>query len=113
MNDLRQNLTAEESGNRLILLMLLLNSADAFFTSLAIDLGVAEANPIMASVLKLGMTWFLFYKLVIVDMLILFVGLIGRNYIIGRMGMGLMACTYSLLIIYHIVSLLFLIGSGV
>jgi len=112
LSDLKRSLTAEENGNKLILLMMLLNSADAFFTSLAIDYGVAEANPVMAAILKLGITWFLFNKLIIVNLLILFVGLIGKDYRIGRMGMVLVSCVYTLLTMYHLVNLSHLYMTG-
>lgn len=113
LNDSRQNLaTVEESDYRLLLLMMLLNSADAFFTSLALDFGVAEANPIMAATLKVGMTCFLFNKLIVVNLLILFLGLIGKNYYVGRKGIVFVACVYTLLTIYHMVNLSQLLMTG-
>jgi hypothetical protein len=112
MNELRQKLVNEVNANKLILLAVLLNCADAVFTSLAIDLGVDEANPVMATVLKFGMTWFLFNKIIIINLMVLFVGLIGRKYPIGRMGMALIASVYTILTIYHMGNLchLFMIG---
>jgi hypothetical protein len=112
MNELRQKLANEVNANKLILLAVLLNCADAVFTSLAIDLGVDEANPVMATVLKFGMTWFLFNKIIIINLMVLFVGLIGRNYRVGRLGIALIAYVYTFLTIYHMGNLchLFMIG---
>lgn len=103
---------SEAVANKLILLVVLLNSADAVFTSLAIDLGVAEANPVMAAILKLGMTWFLFNKLIVVNLMIMFLGLVGRDYSIGRIGMVMVTCIYSLLSIYHLANLSHLLLTG-
>ena len=112
MNVMSLNDSSLNSGHKLILLIILLNSADTVFTSLALDMGLKELNPLMATILEYGMTWFLFSKLIIVNSMILFVGLIGRNYYIGRMGMVLVSCAYSALIFYHVANLshLLLIG---
>ena len=104
LNGSRPN-SIPEGRHQLIVLMMLLNSADAFFTSLALDFGVAEANPIMAATLKLGMTWFLFNKLIIVNLLILFLGSIGKDYHVGRRGLVFVACIYTVLTLYHMINL--------
>ena len=105
LSDLRHDLVLEKSANKLILLAMLLNSADTFFTSLALDYGASELNPIMAATLQVGMSCFLFSKLIVANLLILFVGLVGRKYSIGRNGMMFLCFVYSLLCVYHLLNL--------
>ena len=89
----------------LTLLTILLNSADTLFTSLALTQGVSEFNPIMAAVLNVGMGWFIFNKLVLINVLILFLGYSGRAFRIGQLGILVTTCTYTILAIYHLINL--------
>ena len=92
---------------------MLFNSADTFFTVLALEKGATEFNVLMAFILELSMLHFLFVKLIIVNIMILFVGLIGRRYPLGRMGLSIAVSAYALLTCYHLVnlSLLYLTGN--
>ena len=92
---------------------MLLNSADVFFTMLALEKGAVEFNPVMGEVLKLGSFHFLFYKLIIANVLIVFIGLVGRRYPTGRIGLSIAVCAYTLLTCYHLLnlSLVYLTGS--
>ena len=99
------NGSALSSISKLIFLTILLNSADTVLTSLALDLGISELNPLVAVVLNVGMIYFLFIKLLVVNLLILFLGLVGSQYRVGRVGMVLIAAVYSILIFYHLISL--------
>jgi hypothetical protein len=102
----------EERANKLIVLTILLNSADTFFTTVALGHGVEEFNPFVAAVLNLGLIWFVFNKLILINLMILFVGLVGRDYRVGRIGMVIAAWTYTLLTIYHMVNLSLLFMTG-
>lgn len=103
LSDSRQN--SSEDQKSLVLLTLFFNSADAFFTYLAIAQGCTELNPVMAFVLKGGMVWFLFTKLIVTNSMILFVGIVGTNYKVGKIGVVLVTWLYGLLSLYHLVNL--------
>ena len=87
------------------LLLMLFNSVDTFCTLVAIDNGATEFNIIMAAVLAYGVLYFLFVKLIAVNMLILFVGLVGQRYWVGRMGLSVVVWIYALLTCYHFINL--------
>ena len=106
------NDSVRSSTSKLTLLLVLLNAADTFFTSWALNLGAPEGNPIVASVIGSGMTWFLFYKLILVNSMIVFAGYFSQYYSIGRIGLRVSACAYSILIFYHMVSLSLLFMTG-
>lgn len=105
-------LSISNSFVTLILLIVLLNSADAFLTSFALDIGATEFNPIVAQVLGQGMTTFLFFKLVLVNSMIVFAGFFGHNYSVGRIGLKVAAWVYSLLTLWHVANLGLLFMTG-
>jgi hypothetical protein len=83
----------------------LFNSVDVLFTIVALKGGATEVNIVMEQVLALGVPQFLFVKLVVVNLMILFVGSIGRRYVVGRMGLSIVVVVYALLTCYHLVNL--------
>lgn len=99
------NLLDNRHANKWLLACLLLNSGDGLLTYLVVTSGATEVNPFMAALIKLGMLWFLIDKLVITNFIIGFVGWGAKNYRIGRVGLVLASCTYTLLIIYHLINL--------
>lgn len=85
--------------------LMLLNSVDTHCTLVAVEYGATELNAIMAVVLAHGVLYFLLVKLVAVNILILFVGVIGQRYEVGRMGMSVTVWAYTFLTCYHAVNL--------
>ena len=104
--------SSQSSASKLVLLIVLLNSADAFLTSFALDIGATEFNPIVAQVLGHGMTAFLFFKLVMVNSMIVFAGFFGYSYPVGRIGLKVASWVYSLLTLWHVVNLSQLFVTG-
>ena len=98
----------------LILLLMVFQSADAFFTILALNKGATEFNFVMNELLKFGFVYFLFYKLIVTNLLILFIGLVGRRYETGRIGLSIAVLAYTILTCYHLLtlSLAYLTASG-
>lgn len=107
--DLKPN---SSDATKLILLLVLLNSADTFLTSLALDLGATEFNPIVAVVLNEGMTWFLFYKLILTNLMIVFVGFFSQKHHISEVGLRIGACVYSILTLWHLGNLVLMFTTG-
>jgi hypothetical protein len=93
---------------------MLFQSADAFFTVVALSNGAIESNLAMNELLKWGFSYFLFYKLIAANLMILFIGFVGRRYLVGRIGLSFVVSVYALLTCYHLVTLgtVFLIGSA-
>ncbi len=81
--------------------LVVFNLLDAFLTSRALSMGVAEANPVMAGLFRLNMP---------VAMLIKTVAVAGGviclwrfwNLRVARVGMSLLVCLYGAVIVYHL-----------
>ena len=92
----------------LVVGILLLNVFDAFFTLIWLHRGGAEANPVMAWFLELGIGAFLAEKCFVVGgSLVLLV--VHKNFRFARIGLRSLAAVYSLLILYHFA----LLASGI
>jgi len=94
------------------LLLMLFNSVDAYCTLVALDNGAEEMNAIMAHALAKGILYFLFIKLLVVNVLILFVGVIGQHYRVGRIGLNIAVWAYALLTCYHLLNLSLTFGTS-
>ena len=105
MKDSSLNLISKRHTYYWILACILLNSADSFFTYLALANGLSELNPLMAVLIRLNMCLFMFNKLVLVNSWIWFLGYIGRSYRVGRWGLAFATLTYAILAIYHLVNI--------
>lgn len=90
--------------SKLIVFIIPFNTADALFTVFALGGGAIEMNPIVGLVLNMGLPWFLFYKLVIVNLLVVFVAL-QRKYSLSGMGLKLVAWAYFLITLWHVTNL--------
>ncbi len=93
------------NGNKLALLaglLLVLNMADAFYTLLYIQQGLAEeANPVMAQLLKLGPTWFVLGKHLLVSVCVVSLWRL-RQRKSAAFGLTVMLPLYSALVFYHV-----------
>lgn len=98
----------EEYANRWLIAAILLNSGDALGTYVAVTHGATEMNPVMAAILKMGMALFFLDKLLIVNFVILAVGLVSKQYRVGRVGLMFASMVYACLIVYHVVNLVLL-----
>jgi len=97
---------SRQSLSKLSAITVLLNSADAWFTVYALNGGASEINPLVDLVLSSGFVWFLFFKLVVVNLLIVMVALYGKKYpLVCRVGLTLVAWVYSLIVLWHVTNL--------
>lgn len=87
-----------------VLLIILLNSADALLTYFLINHGASELNPIMAFMLEQGTTQFLLAKLVLVNALAVFIAIVSQTYSIAKTGFTLITCLYAGVFLYHMVN---------
>ena len=86
----------------LLVLILVLNILDAFFTLRWIQQGGAEANPFMAYMLELGDGFFLAQKCFVVGIWLI-VLTVHKNFRLAQIGLYSLAAVYSLLLVGHIV----------
>jgi hypothetical protein len=100
------SVSRQNSANKwLISLAILFNSLDALFTFFAIKFGAIENNPLMRVILEMDVTYFLYVKLIAVNLLILGVGFFYHRHGVSRIGLTIVACSYAILNIYHMVNL--------
>lgn len=85
----------------LLVLILVLNILDAFFTLQWIQKGGAEANPFMAYMLELGDGFFLAQKCFVVGIWLI-VLTVHKNFRLAQIGLYCLAAVYSLLLVGHI-----------
>jgi hypothetical protein len=86
----------------LILVIFILNCADAAFTLSALDRpGVEEANPLMLSLLARGPAAFLYEKVFLVGLCLISL-LIHKNFRSARIGVYSLLVLYCALTIYHL-----------
>ena len=85
----------------LLLLILVLNLLDAFFTLRWIQQGGAEANPFMAYMLELGDGFFLAEKCFVVGIWLIILT-VHKNFRLAQIGLYGLAVVYSLLLAGHI-----------
>ncbi len=83
-----------------VILILILNILDAFFTLDYIDKGGAEANPIAQGLLDLGNTWFIYAKSFLVGLCLAFL-LVHKKFAFVDLALGFLCAFYSLLLGYH------------
>ena len=91
---------------------MLLSCIDAFLTLILLDLGMMEANPLMASLLGKGTAIFAATKMATTGLSILMLVFLAESRFFNRFRTGLLLTTffagYSCLVCYEIVSLLHL-----
>ena len=91
---------------------MLLSCTDAFLTLILLDLGMIEANPLMASLLGKGTAIFVATKMATTGLGILMLVFLAESRFFNRFRTGLLLTTffagYSCLVCYEIVSLLHL-----
>jgi hypothetical protein len=89
---------------------MLLSCADAFLTLILIDLGMIEANPVMASLLEQGTNVFAATKLAMTGFGILTLVFLAKSRFLDRIRTGIFLTAfftiYACLVCYEIVSLL-------
>ena len=85
----------------IVLLVLILNVLDAYFTLDYIEKGGAEANPVAQSLLDLGNTWFIYAKSVVVGVCLIFL-LVHRKFSYVGWALGFLTTFYGLLLFYHL-----------
>ena len=85
----------------LLVLILVLNLLDAFFTLQWIQRGGAEANPFMAYMLELGDGFFLAQKCFVVGIWLI-VLTVHKNFRLAQIGLYSLAAIYALLLVGHI-----------
>lgn len=84
-----------------VLLVLVLNILDAYFTLDYIEKGGAEANPVAQGLLDMGNTWFVYAKSVVVGLCLIFL-LVHRKFSYVGWALGFLTSFYGLLLIYHL-----------
>ena len=90
--------------NGLLLLLgwiALMNLADSFFTLVHLQAGGIELNPFAAMLLETGRTGFVLWKAVLIGGAVLVLCL-HKNFVLARLGLGLAATAYTLLVVYHL-----------
>lgn len=100
-----RNIYVDVYGKReivLVVLILVLNILDAFFTLDYIEKGGAEANPVAQHLLDLGETWFIYAKSFLVGLCLLFL-LVHKKFNFVDLALGFLCTFYTLLLGYHIV----------
>lgn len=90
--------------SKLIVLVIPFNTADALFTAFALNGGASEINPLVELILNLGLWWFLFYKLIVINLLIVFVAL-QRQHTLSVIGLKLITIAYFFITLWHFVNL--------
>ena len=89
---------------------MLLSCTDAFLTLILLDLGMMEANPLMASLLEKGTAVFAATKMAATGLGILMLVFLAKSRFFNRFRTGLLLTTffavYACLVCYEIVSLL-------
>ncbi|MFT7618187.1 MAG: hypothetical protein ACI97A_001828 [Planctomycetota bacterium] len=98
-----KNIYVDLYGRReivLVILILVLNILDAFFTLDYLEKGGKEANPVAQGLLDLGNTWFICAKSFLVGICLAFL-LVHKKFSYVDMALGLLCAFYSLLLCYH------------
>ncbi len=98
-----KNIYVDVYGKReiyLVILILVLNILDAFFTLNYIEKGGAEANPIAKGLLDLGNSWFIYAKSFLVGICLSFL-LVHKKFAYVDLALGFLCAFYSLLLGYH------------
>ncbi len=100
-----KNIYVDVYGRRevvLVLLILVLNVLDAYFTLDYIQKGGSEANPVAQGLLDLGNHWFIYAKSLLVALCLIFL-LVHKKFVWVDLALGFLVTFYSLLLGYHIV----------
>ena len=96
--------------------IMLLSCLDAFFTLQLINLGMIEANPLMAAAMRQGTSTFVISKLSITGLAILILVFFSRVNFFNILRTGILLttffCLYCCLICYEFVSLMSLMSVG-
>lgn len=98
-----KNIYVDVYGRReivLVVLILVLNILDAYFTLNYIEKGGREANPVAQGLLDLGNTWFICAKSFLVGICLAFL-LVHKKFAYVDFALGLLCAFYSLLLCYH------------
>ncbi len=98
-----KNIYVDIYGKReisLVILILILNILDAFFTLDYIEKGGAEANPVAQGLLDLGNFWFICAKSFLVGLCLAFL-LIHKKFAYVDLALGFLCAFYTLLLGYH------------
>lgn len=82
----------------------LMNVLDSYFTLLHLQDGGIELNPVADALLRTGRLGFVFSKSALITVA-LAVLCVHKNFRLARMGLGLAAGMYTLLVIYHLLLL--------
>ena len=90
----------------LLLSIFSLNIVDAFFTLEWIGRGGLEGNPLMAHVIQLGPTAFLFQKIALAACWLLMLT-IHKNFRVARIGLWVLFGVYASLALYHMLLFFF------
>ncbi|MCA9323309.1 MAG: hypothetical protein KDB53_21405 [Planctomycetes bacterium] len=99
-----QNIYVDLYGRReimLVVLILVLNVLDAYFTLDYIEKGGSEANPVAQGLLDLGDEWFVYAKSFLVGLCLVFL-LVHKKFSYVNYALGFLVAFYSSLLAYHI-----------
>lgn len=84
-----------------LLLVLTLNVADAFYTLVYLQRGGQEANPIVQQLLDLGMAPFVAVKCLVIGIAVCLL-CVCKNFRYAQLGLKIAVGSYSLLALYHL-----------
>lgn len=85
-----------------------LNTSDALLTNYVLVRGATEANPFMAALIAVSMTFFLVFKLFTVNAFIVLLAVTAKHYKYAQWAFQAIVLLYSVVFLNHIVNLFLL-----
>ncbi len=83
----------------------ILNTADAYFTWVALSNGASEMNPLMLFLITLGFFWFFLFKILVVNSAAVILAYLGREYKVAKLGFTLTSIAYLVICVRHVMML--------